>query len=131
VTAPEDDLDEAVNALIAALEDGDSAAVLDMSIDGLVFIGSGEEEQAVGLKAVAAMFDRVAVLAAGTDFSVDYPHVDVEVFGSAALVHAFGNGTLTDADGEHETEYRMTAAFVEVDGEWLLASYHGSEPAAW
>jgi len=131
VTDHEDDIDDAVNALVAALDDGDIDAVLALAIDTVVFIGSGEGEQAVGRAAVQEMFEQVAVLAEGTEFHVDFPQVDVEVIGDVAIAHAFGTATLTDDEGEHDTEYRMTAVFVDVEGEWLLASYHGSEPAPW
>ena len=127
----EDAIDEAVRTLLEAIDTGDLETVLALCTDDVVFIGSGEGEQAVGRPQIAAMFETVASLAGDTDFRTTFPHIDVEVFGGVALASAFGTGTLVDAGGAHNSEYRMTAVFVDIDGEWLLASYHGSEPAPW
>jgi uncharacterized protein (TIGR02246 family) len=126
-----DDLDEVVQTLVEAMDAGDVETVLAMCADDVVFIGSGEGEQAIGRPAVAAMFEVIAELAADSDFRTAFPHIDVEVFGGVALATAFGTATMLDDDGAHNTGYRMTAVFIDVEGEWLLASYHGSEPAPW
>ncbi len=122
---------DALTALDAAFEQGDLEAILDLCTGDVVFIGSGEGEEAVGRDGVAAMLKRIAPKAEATEFDLAWESVGVEVFGNVALVVAWGSASLVNERRTATTRYRLTGMLVREEGRWLWRVHHGSEPAAW
>ncbi|HET7380791.1 MAG TPA: nuclear transport factor 2 family protein [Gaiellales bacterium] len=121
----------AFDGLDAALAGAPNAveAKLDPNI---VFIGSGEGEEAVGHDALRAMLQWLSEKASGGTFEIDWESAAHEVIGDIAVIHAFGTvraaGSMARFDG---TRYRMTGTLRRRDGAWRWVAYHGSEPGAW
>ena len=122
---------EALRALDAAFEQGDLEAILDLCTGDVVFIGSGEGEEAVGRDGVARMLKRIAPKAEATEFDLAWESVGVEVLGNVALVVAWGSASLVNERRTATTRYRLTGMLVREEGRWLWRVHHGSEPAAW
>ena len=114
-----------------ALERRDLAAALDLCEEGVVFIGSGKGEQAVGREAIVEMAMHLANGASETEFHVTNATFDIEVHGDVALFTSFGIAHLRSAREIREGPYRLTGALVWRAGAWKLRAYHGSEPLAW
>ncbi len=95
-----------------ALERQDLEAALDLCTDEVVFIGSGEDEQAVGRKAIVEMAMRLAERASGTEFRITGATLDVEVLGDVALVTSFGIAHLRSPRAVREGPYRLTGVLV-------------------
>jgi hypothetical protein len=121
----------AFDGLDAALG-GAPGAVEAMLEHDVVFIGSGDGEEAVGLDAFQSMRDRLTAHAEGGTFDIAWESASHEVVGDIAVIHAFGTvragGSMARFDG---TRYRMTGVLRRRDGVWRWAAYHGSEPGAW
>lgn len=130
-TADADAVGDVLKRFDEALERRDLDAALDLCTDDVVFIGSGDGEQAVGQKAIVEMAVHLAEAASGADFRVTEATLDIDVQGDVALVMSFGVAHLRSPRAVREGPYRLTAVLVRRDGTWKLRSHHGSEPLAW
>ena len=122
---------DALRALDEAFEQRDLQAALRMCTDDVVFIGSGEGEEAVGRDAIGPMFSDLAPQLEGLQFSVAWEAVDVEVLGDVAVICGWGLATLVTSRRNANFRYRLTGVLVREDGRWLWRVHHGSEPGAW
>ena len=118
-------------AFDAALEVGDLDEALGWCSDDIVFIGSGEGEEAVGRDALPRMFAALAPLSDGLQFSVAWESVHVEVLGDVAVVLAWGQARIAGRGRDDTLRYRLTGVLVRRGDRWLWRVYHGSEPGAW
>src|SRR4051794_25948728 len=91
-----------------ALDQQDLATALALCTDDVVFIGSGEGEQAVGRDAVAELAVSLAERIRDVEFRVTDTVLSVEVAGDVALVTSFGTAHLRSPRGVREGPYRMT-----------------------
>jgi uncharacterized protein (TIGR02246 family) len=122
---------DALVALDAAFERRDVDAVLDLCTDDVVFIGSGEGEEAVGRDALVAMLAVLTPHAEGAEFTLVWDSVDVDVLGDVALLVAWGKATLVTLRRTATTRYRLTGVLQRSEGRWRWRVHHGSEGAAW
>jgi uncharacterized protein (TIGR02246 family) len=122
---------EVVGRLNDALERHDLQAALSLCTDDVVFIGSGEGEQAVGQEAVVRMAMELGSRSADTDFTVTDSSVDVRVHGHVATVTAFGTAHLESPRCARTGPYRLTGSLVKKGGAWKWFVHHGSEPLPW
>ena len=97
----------------------------------MVFIGSGEGEEAVGRDAIVGMLAAIAPKAEGAEFTLLWDSVDVDVGGDVALLVAWGTGTVVTPRRTATMRYRLAGVLLRSDGRWLWRIHHGSEPAAW
>ena len=114
-----------------ALERRDLHAALAMCASGVVFIGSGEGEQAVGREAVVQMATALAEQAADVEFAVTDSTLDVSVHGDVAVVASFGTATLRSPRGDRTGPYRLTGVLLREGDTWKWRVHHGSEPLPW
>ena len=114
-----------------ALDRQDLEAALALCTDDVVFIGSGEGEQAVGRDAIVDMALTLAEKAADAEFRVTDTTLDVEVQGDVALITSFGTARLRSSRAVREGPYRLTGVLVKRAGQWKWRAYHGSEPLGW
>jgi uncharacterized protein (TIGR02246 family) len=121
----------AFNALEAALEQQDIEAALACCTEDVVFIGSGEGEEAVGRAAIKEMVRTLGSETADTSFRIVWDDVEIELFGAVALLRAFGSATFTSPRRTAAMRYRLTGVLTRVEERWLWHVHHGSEPAAW
>jgi uncharacterized protein (TIGR02246 family) len=123
---------DALTALDEAFERRDLDAVLALCTEDVVFIGSGEGEEAVGRDAIGPMFAALAPhLEGGFEWSLTWESVDVDVLGDVALLLASGNARLVTQRRDLRFRYRLTGVLVRSGSEWLWRVHHGSEPGAW
>lgn len=122
---------EVVRQFDEALERRDLDAALATCTADVVFIGSGDGEQAVGRAAIAAMAAELAMRANGVQFTVDTEEVQVSILGDVALLAAFGTAHLRSPRGDRRGPYRLTGCLVRVAGQWRWRLHHGSEPLPW
>jgi uncharacterized protein (TIGR02246 family) len=126
---------QAVRDALAALDDAferrDLESVLSLCTEDVVFIGSGEGEEALGRDAIGPMFASLAVLLEGVQFSLSWESVDVDVLDDVALLLAFGSAKLVTQTRTDSLRYRLTGVLVRVGGRWLWRVHHGSEPGSW
>ena len=124
-----------MQAAFAALDDafarGDLAAVRELCTDDVVFIGSGEGEEAIGRDAIEPTFAALSERVGPIEFSLDWDAVDVDVLGEVALVLAWGHARLKTEDREETLRYRFTGVLVRQGERWLWKMHHGSEPGRW
>ncbi len=121
----------ALDALYVALERRDLDAVLDLCTEDIVFIGSGDGEEAVGREAIGPMFLSLAPHLEDAHLSLAWESVDVTVLGHVAVLVAFGAAELVTRTREETLRYRLTGVLVRQDERWLWRLYHGSEPGEW
>jgi ketosteroid isomerase-like protein len=98
----------------------------------VVFIGSGDGEEAVGVDAFRAMLEPLRNLVGDGTFGIDWDSFKSERAGDIILVSAFGQARATGSMARFDgTRYRMTGVLVKRDGVWRWKAYHGSEPGSW
>jgi uncharacterized protein (TIGR02246 family) len=126
---------QAVRDALASLDDAfdghDLEAMLELCTEDVVFIGSGEGEEAVGRDAIGPMFDALAPRLERLTFSLEWESVDIDVLGEVALVSARGLAHLMTPSRNDTIRYRLTGVLVRTADGWRWRIYHGSEPAAW
>ena len=122
---------DAFDALEAAFERHDMDAVLDLCTEDVVFIGSGDGEEAIGREAIQPMFDSLATQLEGLEFVLTWDSVDVDVLGDVAVLVAWGQARLVTGRRDESVRYRFTGVLVRSSGRWLWRVHHGSEPGAW
>jgi uncharacterized protein (TIGR02246 family) len=127
--------EEAVRAALSALDEAfecrDLPAALDLCAEDVIFIGSGEGEEAVGREQIGPMFAALAPQLDGMKFSLAWDSVEVDVLGDIAIVHAWGPATLVTSRRNANFRYRLTGVLVRDGGRWIWRVHHGSEPGAW
>jgi uncharacterized protein (TIGR02246 family) len=131
VVSDADAVRDALAALDEAFARGDVQTVLSLCTDDVVFIGSGEGEEAVGRDAIGPMFRALAPQLEGMTFSLAWESVEVNVVGDVALVYARGPATLVTSRRRDSFEYRLTGVLLRDGGRWRWRVHHGSEPGAW
>ncbi len=86
--------------------------------DGGLLDNSSLEEQVAGLK---AGYD------SGVRINLNPRHIEVQVYGNAAVVTCYLVGTVTDSDGTvQQVTDRRTAVLIKQGGKWLEAHTHAS-----
>ncbi len=89
---------------------------------GLLNVNTSREEQVKGMQAT---FD------AGVKFNLRLRHLNVQVYGKAAVVTGYVVGSVTGPDGEsQQVMTRRTAVLVKEGGEWKEAHTHSSPVVA-
>jgi uncharacterized protein (TIGR02246 family) len=131
VTSDAENVRAALSALDAAFERRDLEAALALCTEDVVFIGSGEGEEAVGRDAIMPMFATIAPQLDGLEFSLSWDSVDVDVLGNVALLIAWGRARLISANRNEQFRYRLTGVLIRSDDRWLWRVHHGSEPGSW
>jgi len=119
--SPEAAVRAAFDAFGAALDAGDVDEALAWCTDDVVFIGSGEGEEAVGHDAFPAMLA----------YTLIWNSIDIDVLGDVALVAAWGEAELVTSTRNDRMRYRLTGVLVQSGDRWLWRVHHGSEPTAW
>lgn len=127
----EDEVREVVRLLDDALARRDLDAALSVCTDDVVFIGSGEGEQAVGKDAIVQMAMDLASRSADSEFTVSGSTLDVSVYGDVAVVTSFGSAVLRSPRGDRTRPYRLTGTLLKVGDVWKWRVHHGSEPLPW
>lgn len=122
---------DALRAWDEAFEQRDIQAALRLCTEDVVFIGSGEGEEAVGRDAIVPMFNALAPHLEGAEFSLSWETVHVQVLGDVALIYCQGPAKLVTSRRNATFRYRLTGVLVREDGRWLWRVHHGSEPGAW
>lgn len=122
---------DAIRALDEAFEHRDIQAALKLCTEDVVFIGSGEGEEAEGRGAIVPMFSALAPHLEGAEFAVAWESVDVQLLGDVALIYCSGPAKLLTSNRDATFRYRLTGVLVRKDGRWLWRVHHGSEPGAW
>lgn len=117
-----------------AVDSGDFTEVERLSLDDLVFFGSGAGEESVGPAGLARMLtglrDGAAAdlvewaLTTNDDYSVS-------VRGDAAVVTASASFRLELAAGTRSGRYLQTYVLHRTEDGWKVWAYHGSEPQPW
>jgi hypothetical protein len=97
----------------------------------VVFIGSGDGEEAVGRAAIGPMFAALASQLEGLEFSLAWDAVDIDVRRDLALLLGWGTAKLVTQHRDETFRYRLTGVLVRSEGRWLWRVHHGSEPGAW
>ncbi len=122
---------DALRALDEAFEQRDLQAAVRLCTEDVVFIGSGEGEEAVGRDAIGPMFSALAPHLEGSEFCLEWETVDVPVLGDVAVIYGWGPAKLVTTRRNATFRYRLTGVLVREDGRWLWRVHHGSEPGAW
>ena len=129
--SPEAAVRAAFDAFGAALDAGDVDEALAWCTDDVVFIGSGEGEEAVGHDAFPAMLAALAPHLDNLQFTLIWNSIDIDVLGDVALVAAWGEAELVTSTRNDRMRYRLTGVLVQSGDRWLWRVHHGSEPTAW
>lgn len=83
---------------------------------GLLIVSHSREEQ---VKSLQAVFD------AGVKFNLDLEHLDVKVYGKAAVVTSYIVGTVTNPDGTiSESRAQRTAVLIKEGNDWKEVHLH-------
>ncbi len=89
---------------------------------GLLIVSHSREEQ---VKSLQEAFD------AGLKLSLDLAHLEVKVYGEAAVVTAYVVGTVTNPDGTtSESRAQRTAVLIKDGKEWREVHVHSSPVTA-
>ncbi len=89
---------------------------------GLLIVSHSREEQ---VKSLQEVFD------AGVKFSLELAHLDVRVYGKAAVVTGYVVGTVTNPDGTtSESRAQRTAVLIKEGKEWKEVHVHSSPVTA-
>src|SRR6476661_669967 len=107
---------DALTALDDAFAGGDIPAVLSLCTEDVLFIGSGDGEEAVGREAIGPMFTALSAQLEGLKFSLVWDSVAVDVRGDLALLYARGSAALLTPRRDHKFTYRLTGVLVRMDG---------------
>lgn len=125
---------ESVDALDAAFAERDLAAVLDLFVedDDIVFIGSAQEEQALGRDEVGRRLGALLALpeVGEGSFEIAWSERRARVQGDVAWVTAVGHATWSSPRRVVDFPYRLTGVLLRRGGRWLWHTHHGSEPGS-
>lgn len=114
-----------------AWDEGDQDRVLALCPQDVVFIGSGEGEDAQGRRGLVTMVEALQSHADGVEFTVDFTDTTIDILGDVALITARGAMALVGPRTHRQGPYRLTAVLVRREGSWRWKSHHGSEPISW
>ena len=108
---------ELIDTWMNASRDGDTATVLSLMTDDVVFMVPGHEP--FGKAAFAAAAESMKNVTIDGRASI----VELEVFGDVAYLRNHIDITMTPADGApvHRSGYTLTILRKQRDGRWLLA----------
>jgi len=121
-----DDVKAAVQSYYAALNSGNGAALAQLRIPEYSFFGGG------GLidrsSSSAQQRDDFQALAdAGRKLDLQLRHMEVRVYGNAAVVTGYSTGTNTAPDGTvNQTRQQRTGVWIKQGGQWREAHRHAS-----
>ena len=120
----------AVRHSLALLDDAfdrhDLEAVLELCTQDVVFIGSGESEEAVGRDAIGPMFDALAPRLEGLTFSLEWESVDIDLLGDS-LSYPPADAQLVTHSRNDTIHYRLTGVLVRTADGWRWHIHRGSE----
>jgi uncharacterized protein (TIGR02246 family) len=113
-----------------AIAAGDPAAVIAefWPAAEVTMFGSEGPEIAYGPTEVSALWHRV--LARGQSYVWEWRNERVSAVGGVAWLTAEATVTIGEGPTVHRLPYRASLVLVEHAGRWMIAMYHGSEPAA-
>jgi ketosteroid isomerase-like protein len=117
--AVEDDVRAALVALDDAFARRELDAVRDLCTEDVLFIGSGDGEEAIGRDAIGPMFAELGSRVGPIEFSLDWESIDVDVLGDVALLVAWGNGRLKTEQRDEAFRYRLTGVLIRSGQRWL------------
>ena len=129
--------DSAHDEVIAVLQDlaraianGDVGSVLASfwDSDQTMMVGSEQGETAFGRDALRQLWTRV--LSRGQCYTLQWYDERVASAGSVAWLSARAVVTLVGTQGQRDLPYRATLVLIRPVDRWVIAQYHGSEPAA-
>lgn len=126
------DITEVLRELARAITGGtvDDVLALFWQSEQVMVIGSEQGESAFGHAALAALWARV--LSRGQRYRWQWYDERVVRAGGVAWLSASATVVVEGAERERDVPYRATLVLILIDGQWLIAQYHGSEPAeAW
>jgi ketosteroid isomerase-like protein len=121
-----DDVKAAVQSYYAALNSGNGAALVQLRIPEYSFFGgSGLIDRS---SSSAQQRDDFQALAdAGRKLDLQLRHVEVRVYGNAAVVTGYSTGTNTAPDGTvNQTRQQRTGVWIKQGGQWREAHRHAS-----
>jgi ketosteroid isomerase-like protein len=126
------DITEVLRELARAITGGtvDNVLALFWQSEQVMVIGSEQGESAFGLAALATLWTRV--LSRGQRYRWQWYDERVVRAGRVAWLSASATVVVEGTERERDVPYRATLVLILIDGQWLIAQYHGSEPAeAW
>jgi uncharacterized protein (TIGR02246 family) len=131
-TGDHNDITAVLADLARAIVEGtaDDVLALFWQSDQVMMIGSEQGESAFGRAALAALWTRV--LSRGQRYRWRWYDERVVKVSGVAWLSASATVEVEGAERDRDLPYRATLVLVHIDGRWLIAQYHGSEPAgAW
>lgn len=118
-------LDRLSNAIAAG--DADAVVAEFWPAAEVSMFGSEGPETAYGPEEIAALWRRV--LSRGQTYIWRWREQRAVAAGSVAWLTAEATVTIRDAADSRDVEYRVSLVLVNEAGSWMIAQYHGSEPA--
>jgi ketosteroid isomerase-like protein len=123
-----------VHSFDTALDHGDFTEVERLSLDDMVFFGSGAGEESFGPAGLTTMLnglrDEVAADLRDWQLTPNDDHA-VRVRGDAAVVTASARFRLELTTGTRAGRYLRTYVLHRSREGWRVWAYHGSEPQPW
>lgn len=116
--------------LAAAIARADVPSVLAEFWDSeqVVMLGSEKGEEAYGTRQLEELW--TGVLSRGQAYRWLWREPAVVVRESLAWIASDAVVRVTGGSGEREVQYRATLVLIREQERWVIAQYHGSEPAA-
>jgi ketosteroid isomerase-like protein len=127
-----DDALAVLERLTAAIAAADVPAVLAefWGSEQVVMLGSEQGEEAYGVEQLENLWSRV--LSRGQTYRWLWREPRTVVHGHVTWVTSDALVHITEGSSEREVSYRATLVLVREEERWVIAQYHGSEPAtAW
>ncbi len=122
-----DDVKAAVQSYFAALNSANSAAMVQHRVPGYsVFAGGGLIDRSGSVAQQRDAFQAGAD--AGARLNLQLRHVEVRVYGNAAVVTGYLTGTNTAPDGTVDQQIRQrTGVWIKQGGQWKEVHRHASQ----
>ncbi len=122
-----DDVKAAVQSYFAALNSGNAAGYAQHRIPGYSIFGGGGLIERSG--SVAQQRDDFQALAdAGRKLDLELKHMEIRVYGNAAVVTGYLVGRNTAPDGTvNQTREQSTRVWIKQGGQWKEAHRHSSQ----
>ncbi len=121
-----DDVRAAVRSYYAALNSGNGAALAQLRIPEYSFFGGGGLIERSSSSA-QQRDDFQALADAGRKLDLQLRHMEVRVYGNAAVVTGYSTGTNTAPDGTvNQTRQQRTGVWIKQGGQWREAHRHAS-----
>ncbi len=121
------DVKAAVQSYFAAINSGNAAAVVRYRIpEYSVFVGGGLIDRSSSITQQRDDFQALAD--AGRKLNLRIQHLDVRVYGNAAVVTGYMLGTNTAPDGTvNQQRQQRTGVWIKQGGQWKEAHRHSSQ----